>query len=251
MTAETWPEVLAAPSFVINLERCPDRLATAKVRLAEAGFTDIRVWPGTDAKALGDAGLQAAWAAHGSPKMDTKDREFCVSYKGKQGCMLSHLNILKHVISSPECADIGYFNVFEDDILFHPQWDALAPQFYAATPKDFDILFMGNQLDQVSKHSIIRVPCFTTNALSFTRAGAKKLYDFLLSQPAGVRTIDCMIKDHQSAVVSGRGRPAFNWYNWNATMFPCPESVMPKDWTKRNMGLVFQDFAFESEVRPW
>lgn len=241
-----WQDFLDAPVFVINLARCSDRWTVTEARLKEAGFRDIRRWEGVDAGA--DATLAAAWARHGSPPMDATDHEFCQTYKGKQGCMLSHLDVLAHVIAN----GIPYFVVMEDDVLFHPKWSLLAPVYYDITPKDYDLLYLGSQLETPTEYSIVRLPCFCTNAMAMTLAGAEKVYRFLLSQPKGVRTIDCMLKDHQTSVVhSALIAPAFDWYVWNGRLFPTDQAVMSKDWTKRNTGLVFQDVQFGSEVRPW
>ena len=38
--------------------------------------------------------------------------------------------------------------IFEDDVLFHTEWDTLALEYYKNTPKDFDIIYMGNQIDE-------------------------------------------------------------------------------------------------------
>lgn len=244
-----WQDFLAAPVFVINLARCPDRWTTTEARLKEAGFSDIRRWEGVDAGGPnGNAALAAAWQRHGSPPMDPSDHEFCWTYKGKQGCMLSHLDLLQHVIENR----IPYFIVMEDDVLFHPEWKMIGPVYYDVTPKDYDLLYLGSQLETPSEYSIVRLPCFCTNAMAMPLAGAERVYKFLLSHPSGVRTIDCMLKDHQMNVVRGQlVAPAFEWYVWNGRLFPTKQALMSKDWTKRNTGLVFQDVQFGSEVRPW
>lgn len=242
-----WQAFLEAPVFAINLARCSDRWATTEARLREAGFRDVRRWEGVDA-AGADAVLKAGWARHGSPRMDTRDHEFCHSYKGKQGCMLSHLDVLAHAIANR----IPYFVVMEDDVLFHPQWSAIAPVYYDATPKNYDLLYLGSQLETPCEYSIVQMPCFCTNAMALTLSGAERVYRFLVNHPAGVRTIDCMLKDHQTDVLRDpKVTPAFQWYVWDGRLFPTPLTTMDKDWTKRNTGLVFQDVAFGSEVRPW
>lgn len=250
----TWAEFLSAPAFVINLARCPRRWEISRDRLAAAGFTDVRRWDAVDAGSArgtpeGEARLAAAWARHGAPPLAHGDKEFRDTYKGKQGCMLSHLDLMKHI--GDPANGVPFALVFEDDVLVHPRWTELAPVYYEATPKDYDILFVGSQMEMPSEYSIARVPCFCLNAIAMPSAGARRLYEFLVGDPGGVRTIDCMIKDHQEAVVLSGAPARFNWYVWNATMFPSAEARMPKGWTKRNMGLVFQDAAYASEVRPW
>jgi Glycosyltransferase family 25 (LPS biosynthesis protein) len=241
----TWDDVLAAPAFLINLDRCPERLKVSMERLREAGFKDVRRVRAVDAKC---DDLAAAWAVHGSPAFNRRDQEFCETYKGKQGCFLSHAGLLQR----EDVQALPFFLVFEDDILLHPEFATLAPKYWETTPQSFDMLYLGSQLDlQGCPYPIVQFPCFCTNAMAFTGAGAKKVYDYLMSQPQGVCTIDCMLKEYHEDVVF-RGRPrVFEWYVWNATMFPAASATMPKDWTKRNSGLVFQDETFGSDVRPW
>jgi GR25 family glycosyltransferase involved in LPS biosynthesis len=261
-------QFLETPVLVINLERCKDRLDTVLPRISDAGFKNVSVFRGVDAKSDDPKILEVAWAAHGSPKLDTADEEFCVSYKGKQGCMLSWLNLLKYAIDN----ELPQFIGFEDDVMFHPRWAELAPEYVKHTPIDFDFVYLGAQIDthpRMLQAQIAPLPVFCTHAMLFTLAGARKIYDFLLDGGSfpiksryvnlrGVRTIDCMLIDMQKLIISdvtGYTRlnpPPFRWYVWNATMYPSKEGrSMDPGWAKRNNGLVFQDDAFESEVRLW
>jgi hypothetical protein len=241
MIPDGWPGVLAAPAFVINLDRCIDRWEATQRRLAKAGFTDIRRVSGVDAH----DDLSSAWAAHGSPQFDRRDGEFCETYPGKQGCFLSHANLLKRAIAE----DIPFYLVFEDDVMMHPRFEELAPQYWSVTPKGFDLLYLGAQIEIPTQYAVVQLPCFCTHAMAVTAAGARKVYDLIFAAP--VRTIDCILKEYQEDVIF-RGRPkSIEWFAWNGTIFPAASAVMPKDWTKRNSGLVFQDEAFGSDVRPW
>lgn len=253
---ETWAEFQRQKTFVINLDRCTERLATTLERLRTAGFTNVERFSGVDAgpgakpnataEAVRDTKkrLATAWENHGSPKMDSSDTEFCETALGKQGCMLAHLNLLKHVIAEK----IPFFIVFEDDVLFHPHWDQLAPTYYEKTPKDYDLLYLGSQLEIPDMpFAISQAPVYCTNAMALTLEGAVRIYEFLLTQPKGVRTIDCILKDHQIQCYFLGARHAFEWYVWNATMFPGrPQAT--HEWAIRNTGLVFQDETFGSEV---
>ena len=238
------------PTFVINLERCKDRLEVVLPRIAAAGFKNVSVWKGVDAKE--PVALDKAWAAHGSPRMDATDEEFSVSYKGKQGCFLSWVGLLKHVIDN----QIPVFIGLEDDVMFHSQWADLVPAYYEATPKPTDIVYLGGQIEtspeNMKSHQIGPFPVFCTNALMITLEGAKKLYELLVRCPVGVRTIDCMLIDAQKYMLAKKNTHIFTWYVWNASMFPDAKGVnMNPGWAKRNNGLVFQDESFESEVRIW
>lgn len=240
----TWTSIAQARTFVVNMDRCVERWEVSKKRIEDAGFCNVERFRATDA-AHDD--LKAAWAQHGSPKFDPSDKAF-VTYPGTQGCMLSHLNIWKKMIDE----NIEVAVIFEDDVLFHTHWSTLAPRYYEATPKDFDILFMGNQIEHMIDGHIIQTPVFCTHAYVITQKGARILYERLLQDPLGLRAIDCMLIDHMKAK-HYRGVPCpFVWYVWNGSKFP-DKSSASKDprVAKRNTGLVFQDIDLGTFIRPW
>lgn len=241
---QTYQELLKTPIFLVNMEKCTDRLALSTQRIADAGFTNVVRWNAVDARD-GEDTLQKAWARHGSPKFNNSDKEF-VSYPGKQGCMLSHLDIWKHIIDNKISTAI----IFEDDVEFHKMWADLAPKYFDATLKDFDLLYFGSQMEMQTNANITRVPVFCTHAYMMTLEGARKLYSLLLSDPRGVSTIDCMLIDHMNRAMVGYPCP-FQWYVWNAQMFPDDRASLSKDWAKRNHGLIFQDVELGTFVRPW
>jgi GR25 family glycosyltransferase involved in LPS biosynthesis len=238
----TYEQMLQLPIFLVNMDKCTDRLEISQKRIAEAGFTTVHRWKAVDAR---EDNLAEAWARHGSPKFNPTDTEF-VTYPGKQGCMLSHLNIWKHIIDQ----EIPMAIVFEDDVEFHQGWSSLAPAYWAATPKNFDILYIGSQMEMYTNANIARVSVFCTHAYIITLEGARKLYSLLLHDPRGVSTIDCMLIDHMNRAMMGNPTP-FEWYVWNARMFADPRASLSKDWAKRNHGLVFQDVELGTFVRPW
>jgi GR25 family glycosyltransferase involved in LPS biosynthesis len=226
------------------MDKCKDRLELSTQRLAAAGFTNVHRFGAVDAE-LDD--LPNAWKAHGSPRFDPSDSEF-VKYKGKQACALGHYNIWKDMIDN----NIPVALVFEDDVEFHKDWATLAPAYWASTPRDFDVLYLGSQMDiPVSGHIVVS-PVFCTHAYMLTLEGAKKLYHLCVNEPKGTRTIDCMLIDHMKQMYFTRGKyHAFQWYVWNGTLFPDEKAKKREDWAKRNTGLVFQDSDLGTFVRPW
>jgi GR25 family glycosyltransferase involved in LPS biosynthesis len=232
--------------FIINLDRCPERYKFAKENIAAAGFNPDKThrFNAIDAK---KDDLKAAWAKHGSPAFDKGDTEFTV-YTGKQGCMLSHLDLWKFMINN----NIKVATVFEDDVCFHKDWKTLAPAYLDITPGNFELLYLGGQIDYMMDGNVIMTPTFCTHAYVITLEGAKKLYKLLTECPRGVATIDCMLLELMKQVVFGGVEPPhFIWYTWNAIMFPDPFALADPDWAKRNTGLVFQDPKFVSDVRIW
>jgi GR25 family glycosyltransferase involved in LPS biosynthesis len=162
--------------------------------------------------------------------------------------MLSHLNIWKHIIES----DVPIANVFEDDIMFHPEWNTLQQTFYDETPKDFHILYLGSKHYSENTNHIQTSPVYCTHAYTITNNGARVLYNMLVNDPRGVSTIDGHIRKYmnyiQAMLPNEKIRPLM-WYAWNATGHPCMEADMPADFKWRNAGLVFQDYVWPSFIQ--
>lgn len=239
-------DLIKSPAFVINLERRQDRWNHTKEALRQAGFRDVQRFRGVDGQNAEE--LQSAWSdTFGADAVINMsyDAEFA-DYKGKQGVLLSQVRLWKYIVDN----QIPVASIFEDDVIFHSQWADLAPTYLGKTPPDWDILFMGSQIEFASRAHIDRGPVFCLHAYCVTLEGARKLYDFVMNARTatggGIYTIDTMLKVHMH-----HPRPCFNWYVWNGTFFPDPKREMAGGWTKRNHGLVFQDVQFGSDVRQY
>jgi len=242
----TIDDLYNSDTFIINLDRCPERYTFSRNNIINAGFKSetIHRFKGIDAK-IDD--LKAAWRKHGDPKFDPDDPDF-ITYSGKQGCMLSHLDLWKMIIDN----NVAIATVFEDDVCFHKDWSILAKSYFEITPKNFDLIYLGGQIDYMMPGNVLMTPTFCTHAYVITLEGAKKLYKLLLEAQLGVKTIDCMLLGLMKSVVFENVDPVpFIWYTWNATMFYDPFASADPDWAKRNNGLVFQDPKFISDVRIW
>jgi len=242
MQSMTWTHVLNLPSFVVNMTECSERLALTQDRLSKAGFTQLHRWDAVDAR--DPVQLGNGWNMVGNPAFAKTDAEF-IEYKGKQGCFLSHILLWQHIIDN----GIEIANVFEDDVCFHNQWHELAHKYWEATPRDWDVLYMGSQIDYMMPSHILRTPVFCTHAYVITLEGARKCLSATLGDPDGVRTIDCMLIDAMKADLMGVKPCPFNWYAWNGTLFADPAAFTK--WEKRNSGLVFQDIELGTYVREW
>jgi len=246
----SFEEFLNLPCRIINLERNPERWKICEERVKEAGFTNYQRVIGVDGKDSDT--LQKEWEKLNNPKFADWDTEF-VTYPGKQGCFLSHFKIWKEIIENK----IPYTLIFEDDVLFHPKWKEIAPAYLNATPKNFDVVYLGSQIEFFSQYHVDRGPVFCTHAMLLSYDGVVKLYNMLLKNSVGVYTIDCMLidlmKDYYRKLRTNReAKIPFSWYVWNGQQFyPTDLRNMPKGWTKRNGGIIFQDESFGSEVRIW
>jgi len=261
-------EILNSQVFLINLDKSTDRFEQAFININVAGFNNIERYSAVDAEELKKKNLlEAEWAKHGSPEFSKiAPPIISIDYKiGRHGCMLSHLNLWKKIIEMPDIKDDTKFVIFEDDVMFHSDWDSLAPFYYDETPTDFDILFIGNQLQIMDQNNTITintiekpiatVPTFTTHAYVITRKGVEKIYKQILQCPRGIYTLDLMLfdimKDAYNVNCSHDKLP-FIWYCWNVTkFFPCKELEklnVPDENMVVNTGMVFQNHKFASLI---
>lgn len=240
-----WRDVLSGAAFLINLDRCPERKAASCIELERAGFRNVERIAAIDG--LAPSQLSAAWQELGDLAIDPRDAAFSSSL-GRQGCFLSHLFVWKRIVADAE----RFACVFEDDIVLHRDWQSLAPLFYAATPKDFDVLFMGARIEEPSDDPVQPRPNFSTNAYVITGKGAEKLMGLVLGEHAGVSTLDVMINTIQKrSLRQADDTNRFRWYVWNASAFPDPKREAFPSIADRNLGLVFQNGLFGSEVDGW
>ena len=236
--------------FLINLDRTPERFEKVLPRIRAAGFKRLERIAGVDARLMQENNtLRDEWAKHGSPKFLTDNGAYVKLLQrhiGREGCILSHLNTWKKIIEMEGVDDKTYFTIFEDDIDFHENWHKLAPKYWSQTPKDFDILFIGNELF-VPKHChykcdiISRDPTYCTHAYVITRSGAEKLYKLLLNNEGGIYTIDHMLYDLMC-------NKAFTWYCWRNTTFESGYWRYMQN--KKITGLVLQSDEFPSLIIP-
>lgn len=236
------------PAIVINLDRSTDRWATVQRNIREAGFRNVVRHSGVDCR--DPEALRAGWERHGSPEFDVNDGSFVGEKKGKQGCFLSHVDVLRRIIDSRiPCAF-----VFEDDVVFHPEFRTLAPRYFdELTPPDFDLVFIGCQTvpeRPVPVETLVarNVPVFGLHAYMITLDGAKKLYASLLGPgPRRVYTIDCMIIDQMRS-----GRAPYTWYIWHGRKFAQHSNASVKHshllQHHKNAGLVYQDVDLPSII---
>jgi GR25 family glycosyltransferase involved in LPS biosynthesis len=239
-------ELYTAPCFIVSIDRCINRYSFAKDNVENAGFKNITRFKGVDAK-VDD--LDKAWAIHGNPVFNANHKEALdfKEYKGKQGCMLSHLNLWKYIIDNK----IKVATIFEDDVRFHSQWNQYAHQYLKNTPNDFHILYLGSQIEAHIASPIAIVPVYCTHAYVITYEGAQLLYNILLNHPNGIYTIDMMLIDMMWQVMYNKDFRPFVWYVWNGNILPNDYKTIDPSKQKRNQGLVFQDDIFESEVRQY
>jgi GR25 family glycosyltransferase involved in LPS biosynthesis len=230
-------ELLALPAFVINLDRQPERWEKTRERLENAGFRDVRRVSAVDGK---EASLPQQWDRHRPLRFDPTKL-----IPHAAGCMVSHLNVWKYMIDH----NIPRACIFEDDVLVHARWGELAPAYWAKTPTDADMVFMGHHCGNYHEphNPVYTCPVYCLNAYVLTLQGAVKLYHMITQYPFPethaidmmMVTLMCMLL-RKSLILPF----TFQWYVWNTQMHP-DETAMSKihpHLVEKDKGLIFQEW---------
>lgn len=135
--------ILVLPSFVIHLtKKYPERKNFFLNNIKNAGYQNINIFDAVDG--YDENELNETLKIFNYPLIDKS------LGKGQKGCLLSHLKLYKYIIDN----NIKISNIFEDDVCFHPEYNKLSYQYINYTPKDFDILFIGNQISNLKSKKI-------------------------------------------------------------------------------------------------
>jgi GR25 family glycosyltransferase involved in LPS biosynthesis len=240
---KSWDELLQGNVYIINLDRQPERYALSRQRAVDAGFKNVNRWRATDCM---EDDIPAAWATHGSPEFDPSDKKFVdfAHHPHKQGIFLSHFSLLKHIVDN----NIPFATVYEDDIAFHKDWSQLAPAYFAGTPPDYGLCYIGHHCGCGVDANIVRVPVYCTQSYIVTYEGAKLIYNKIKNDRSGVRTIDCQLNYYMCMWLRDNTYDFCNWYAWNGEMFPDETVVKHPDHVQKDLGLVFQDYQSYNTV---
>jgi GR25 family glycosyltransferase involved in LPS biosynthesis len=160
-------------AYVISLSFRKDRLDKFLQQLAEIDFSllcdnPIEVWP----------------AIHGDT---VKHPPTWGAGNGAWGCFRSHFNILEHAYNN----NYDSYIVFEDDAIFRPEFNLLAPQILSSLPEDWEQFYLGGQLlhenerppIKVNEHIYIPPNVNRTHCFAVSKRGYEKLYHYLLKTP--------------------------------------------------------------------
>jgi GR25 family glycosyltransferase involved in LPS biosynthesis len=223
-------------------ERSPERREICKSRVENAGYKNIIIFDGVNSSNQDDV--------NDAKKLFPRLPRFHPEVSpGQLGCSLSHLKVLRHIVIN----NIEAATIFEDDALFHPNWNIISKRYYYHTPKNYDMIYMGNQMNTDS-NKINTEPAFCLHAYIVTLLGARKLlnciiqWDYYNQGLSGLVTIDIILIDIQKRIKEKKLRELFTWYCWNGTYHPCEYNRLPLrcNMEERNSGLVFQDNTFTS-----
>jgi len=196
-----WEDVTKAKAYMIGLKRYAFRREYSAARLGACGFTNIELIDGLDGfhedvdKALNEIGI------HMAPNIGL----------GQRGFSYSHLKQWKDMIND----NVPYRVFFEDDTLGHLDLpNGLGQKFWDATPKDFDILYLGNMMNVADpvlnspEALVVQCPTYCTHAYILTLKGAKRIWELITNMNEPLITLDIQLVKWQVA-------KKINWQCWN------------------------------------
>ncbi|CAN5913552.1 hypothetical protein BH11GEM2_BH11GEM2_20590 [soil metagenome] len=210
-------------TYVINLDRSPDRWAHARRVTGAAGFPNVIRLPATDGAALGDVGI-ASLQKSGvlSPDLSHFHQEV---RDGEIGCAVSHANVLRDIIAR----GLSTALILEDDVDLAGDVHTWRARFDAARhdlPDDWQLWYLYRCFDV--EHRVVRLTPRTVvpwtpqcaGAYALTAEGARILLDALT--PVG-NAVDRVYMD----VVKSRAIRAFAASPGLAVPAPLPSAIRP------------------------
>jgi glycosyl transferase, family 25 len=166
--------------------------------------------------------------------------KFCLNVKkftaikiapGWQGCRQSHLDLLFN------CRDLPYFIIYEDDVVFLPNFYSTFTHALFELPDNWEILHLGANLQQpirkISDHLCELKGAFCTHAMLFNNTDG--LVNRILKQADEIRKIDVFYRDK----IQTNGR-AFITYPMIATQADSYSDITRKD--QKYMKLMIENF---------
>ena len=216
----SWTEVSASKAIIMGLQRYAFRREYSVARLGAAGFSNIQCVDSFD-------GFHA--------DVDKALQELGVKFvddlrPGHKGCSYSHMKAWKDMIDE----GVPYRVFFEDDAIGHLDLPkGLGQRFWDATPKNFDILYLGNMMGgndpklADSNALVVQVPSYCLHAYMLTLDGAKRLWS--LANEMNARGQPLQMLDVQLVLWQVEGK--LNWQCWNGTFtqksFPTFDEGLP------------------------
>lgn len=204
----------------MGLKRYSFRREYCAARLAAAGFSSLELVDSFDGF---QDDVNTALAALGY-RFEPSLRP---GHKGNCYTMLS--NIQKMVDDG-----VAYRVFFEDDALGHLDLPkGLGQRYWDATPKDFDILYMGNMMNPGAPELadpnalVVQVPTYCLHAFMLSQKGAKRLLE--LAKETNACGQNLIMWDMQ--LVQWQIQKKINWQCWNGLLvqksFPTFDEGLP------------------------
>jgi len=166
---------------------------------------------------------------------------------GGIGFTLTTLFLWKKIIDE----NLPYLLIFEDDVLPHPQIGVLGEEFWRETPRDWDFLFLGSDMDCKVQDKVVSIPCFCTHAYLVSNKGAKRAFELIDKDHDGIDKADCQL-------IVWMNNNLIKWYCWNGNSVPKPyktskdSSISNEDnhiiWEEKGDGIFYQDYKLGTTI---
>ena len=170
---------------------------------------------------------------------------------GNIACTLSHISIWKKIVDE----GLPWLLIFEDDALPHPGFHIVGEIWWAVTPRNVDIVLLGNQMDDAREELkdpsklVVQIPAFCLHAYIVTQKGARRLLELVHSSS--------VMKMNDIQVMEWMGMGALEYVCWNGAWIPEKGYPVFRQHTpleevshntnmiveKRDTGLIYQNFC--------
>jgi GR25 family glycosyltransferase involved in LPS biosynthesis len=220
-----WSDICASKVYMMGLNRYAFRREYSAAKMKQVGFTQIEFIDGFDGF---EQNIDAELSKIGVRFFDDLG-------PGHKGCSYTHMMAWKQMIEDKA----PYRVFFEDDVLAHTDLaKGLGQKFWEATPKDFDILYLGSMMhpqDPASNNSsnlVVESPTYCLHAYILSLQGAQKLWKLIQdfsSKGALLNMLDVQ-------VAMWRVEKRLKTYCWNGTW-------TPKSYPTFDEGLPWQAFS--------
>jgi GR25 family glycosyltransferase involved in LPS biosynthesis len=217
---ENWSDVTSQNAIIMGLQRYVFRREYSAARLGAVGFLNIEQIDSFDGfqndvdKALEELGIQF--------RQDLG--------KGHKGCSYTHLREIKRMIDE----EVPFRVFFEDDVLGHLDLpNGLGQKFWDATPKEFDILYLGNMMNIAdpalinSNALVLQSYTYCMHAYMLTLQGAKRIW-FLAKE---MNAAGLLLNMLDVQLFLWQSEKKLNWQCWNGCWtqksFPTFDAGLP------------------------
>ena len=241
----SFEQFLEQGGVILSLPRYENRFHHTKQRLEEVGFQNLKFYKGIDG--FHEDTVSAAKNLGLSLNYDEK----ISSKPGHIGCTLSHISLWKKIVDE----ELPYLLIFEDDALPHPKFREVGSIWWDRTPRDVDMILIGNQMDRKvqilydPKNLIIKSPSFCLHAYIVTQQGAKKLMELVKQQE--------ILKMNDVQVMEWMSQDLLNYVCWNGAWIeektyetftqhtPLEKAFQRNDMIveRRDTGIIYQNFC--------
>lgn len=198
---QEWSTVCSSKAVVMGLKRYAFRREYCASLLKNIGFTTLELVDAFDGFQEDVDGALKGIGIQFNPNLG----------RGHKGCSYTMMREWKRMLEDA----VPYRIFFEDDTLGHLDLPkGLGQTLWDKTPKDFDIIYMGNMMGPIdSKELVVQHPTYCLHAYILSRKGAEKLWSLAREMNNTGQVLNML--DIQ--LVQWQVEKKLIWYCWNGT----------------------------------